>query len=157
VTITHSVANAVFREWCAQIENLIKLGVQPSHIDSHHHVHTIPRLLPVLAAIKKRFKIGKIRMSRNLYSEADRPGKYLLAGKVLYNRALRVMGFRTTGLFTDVQTFATDAGRFGLRPADVELMAHPGAGWAQGETLLLDTDWASVLGRKATLTSYAEL
>jgi chitin disaccharide deacetylase len=76
---------AVFREWCSQIENLIRLGVEPSHLDAHHHVHTIPQLLPVLAALRRRYQINKVRISRNMYDDSERPGGLLLAKKRLFN------------------------------------------------------------------------
>src|ERR1051326_3442084 len=50
VHISLSMLRAIFREWCCQIEHLIELGIQPTHFDGHHHVHTIPQLIPVLAA-----------------------------------------------------------------------------------------------------------
>jgi len=66
VRITLPMLRAIFREWCSQIENLMRLGVNPSHLDGHHHVHTIPQLLPVLAALRRRYKINKVRISRNM-------------------------------------------------------------------------------------------
>lgn len=37
----------VRREWLAQLARLCGLGVEPSHLDSHHHIHLRPELLPV--------------------------------------------------------------------------------------------------------------
>ena len=74
VTITPSMLAAIFREWCSQIENLMRLGLEPSHLDGHHHVHTIPQLLPVLAALRRRYKINRIRISKNLYDDIQHPG-----------------------------------------------------------------------------------
>ena len=33
-------------EWAAQLEHLGSLGVEPGHIDSHHHVHLLAPLFP---------------------------------------------------------------------------------------------------------------
>jgi chitin disaccharide deacetylase len=35
------------REWRAQVVRLRDLGVEPNHLDSHHHIHQRPELLPV--------------------------------------------------------------------------------------------------------------
>ena len=86
---------AIYEEWCAQIEHLTRLGVRLSHLDTHQHVHTIPRLLPVLTALRRRYRIDKIRISRNMYRNQDGPANnQLLAKKWLFNRALRVAGLR---------------------------------------------------------------
>ena len=29
----------IFEEWCSQIDYLLSLGLEPTHFDSHHHVH----------------------------------------------------------------------------------------------------------------------
>lgn len=34
----------VIAEWEAQIEVLVRLGIHPTHIDSHHHVHGLPEV-----------------------------------------------------------------------------------------------------------------
>src|SRR5215469_5979938 len=39
---------AVYREWSAQIERCLELGLCPAHIDSHHDVHLLPEFLPVV-------------------------------------------------------------------------------------------------------------
>ncbi len=31
-----------FREWCAQADYLRHLGIEPTHLDSHHHIHLLP-------------------------------------------------------------------------------------------------------------------
>jgi predicted glycoside hydrolase/deacetylase ChbG (UPF0249 family) len=154
VRISVSMLGAIFREWCAQIENLMRLGVEPSHFDAHHHVHTIPQLLPVLAALRRRYKISKVRISRNMYDDVERPGKLLLAKKRIFNSVLRGIGFRTTRLFTDLVTFVKLCGASPPRSATVELMTHPGALPRNEETGLLEGDWRSMLSYPASLVSY---
>ena len=105
----------------------MRLGVEPSHLDAHHHVHTIPQLLPVLAALRRRYKINKVRISRNMYDDSERPGRLLLAKKRLFNAALRMIGFRTTRIFTDLVTFIKLCAVRPPRLASVELMTHPGS------------------------------
>jgi hypothetical protein len=114
-------------------------------------------MLPVLAALRRRYKINKIRISRNMYDLSERPARGLLAKKSVFNLALRTVGFRTTRIFTDLQTFV---GRCGLRaPAapTAELMTHPGALPRNGEAVLLDEYWPSKLSYDVALISYKDL
>lgn len=157
VRISAAMLRAIFREWCCQIENLMRLGVEPSHLDAHHHVHTIPQLLPVLAALRRRYKINRVRISRNMYDDFERPGRLLLAEKRLFNAALRTMGFRTTRIFTDLVTFIKLCALRPPRPASVELMTHPGSMPPDEEANLLESDWPGRLAYAATLVSYNSL
>jgi|ERR1022692_669353 predicted glycoside hydrolase/deacetylase ChbG (UPF0249 family) len=157
VTIGVGMLRAIFREWCSQIENVIRLGVEPSHLDAHHHVHTIPQLLPVLAALGRRYKINKARISKNMYDDSERPGQLLLAKKRLFNLALRAIGFRTTHIFTDLRTFIKLCAVRPPGPSSVELMTHPGSLPRDEEANLLESDWRGRLAYKATLVSYKSL
>ncbi len=157
VRIGLPMLRAIFREWCCQIENLMRLGVEPSHLDAHHHVHTIPQMLPVLAALRQRYKINKVRISRNMYDDSERPSQLLLAKKWIYNLALRTIGFRTTRIFTDLGTFIKLCAPRPPQVASVELMTHPGSSPQSEEALLLENDWPSRLSYKATLVSYNSL
>jgi chitin disaccharide deacetylase len=157
VRISLAMLRAIFREWCCQIENLMRLGVEPSHLDAHHHVHTIPQLLPVLTALRRRYKINKVRISRNMYDDLERPGQLLLTKKRVFNLALRTIGFRTTRIFTDLGTFIKLCAARPPRPASVELMTHPGSLPRNEEASLLESDWPGRLSYKATLVSYKSL
>jgi predicted glycoside hydrolase/deacetylase ChbG (UPF0249 family) len=154
IRIGPRMLKAIFREWCSQIECLMELGAHPSHLDAHHHVHTIPELLPVLMALRMRYRIDKVRMSRNMYDEIERPSGTLLAKKQLYNFALRTIGFRTTQIFTDLVTFIKLCGAKPPRAESVELMTHPGSEPGSEEARLLETGWTSRLSYDATLISY---
>lgn len=64
----------VRREWSAQVQRFVDLvGRPPTHLDSHHYVHTIPRLATVLAAVARDFGIAAAR--------AVRPGDFLTLPK----------------------------------------------------------------------------
>ena len=157
VRISAPMLRAIYREWCAQIDSLIKLGVQPSHLDSHHHVHTIPQMLPVLAALRRRYRINKARISRNMYDPAVPASKVLLSKKWLYNQALRCIGFRTTRIFTDMGAFIkVCAARPPAEPL-IELMTHPGSVLSSGEPALLASDWTKSLSYQVDLVSYKAL
>lgn len=47
----------VYREFCAQIDKAIQKGIKVTHIDSHHHVHTLKKLKPVIEKIIDKYKL----------------------------------------------------------------------------------------------------
>lgn len=48
----------LYMEWQAQMEEFIRrVGKKPTHIDSHHHVHTIPRHYEVVARLAKEYDL----------------------------------------------------------------------------------------------------
>lgn len=157
VRIGIPMLKAIFREWCCQIESLIQLGLEPSHFDAHHHVHTIPQLLPVMAALRRRYKINKVRISRNMYDDSERPGRLLLEKKRLFNMALRTIGFRTTRVFTDLATYIKLCGANEPGSESAELMTHPDASQKNDESVLLDDDWTQKLVYQTTLITYKSL
>lgn len=48
-------------EWCAQIERVLDLGVQPTHLSSHKHVHAWPSLTRMAGDLAKRYGISWVR------------------------------------------------------------------------------------------------
>jgi predicted glycoside hydrolase/deacetylase ChbG (UPF0249 family) len=157
VSIGLPLLKAIYTEWSAQIERLISLGVQPSHLDAHHHVHTIPQMLPVLAALRRRFRINKARISRNVYDPSAPASRQLLAEKWLFNSALRVIGFKTVRIFTDLETFLHVCADHPPSAPTVEIMAHPGSPLSDDETRLLAGDWTKKLLYTPVLESYNTL
>lgn len=157
VSIGMPMLKAIYREWCAQIERLISLGVHPSHLDSHHHVHTIPQLLPVLAALRRRYHINRVRISRNMYDRSAPASRLLLAEKSLFNSALRWMGFRTARAFTELEIYLRQCSDRPPGASVVELMTHPGSALSAEETRLLAGDWTKVLSYTPTLISFKAL
>ncbi|ETI69114.1 chitin disaccharide deacetylase [Neobacillus vireti] len=47
----------VEKEWTAQIERFIASGLTPTHFDSHHHVHTLKELEPVVKKLAKKYRL----------------------------------------------------------------------------------------------------
>jgi len=137
--INRELKAAIFHEWCAQIEKLVALGITPSHLDSHHHTHTIPELFPVLRSVGRKYGIKKVRISRNVFTATD--PLMLRMKKSAYNAALRYLaGFRTTDLFSGLDMFL-QAGNGSLRGGkSIELMVHPGAPGSENESSQL-VEW----------------
>lgn len=60
----------ILLEWQAQIERLRHWGIEPSHLDSHHHVHMLPQILPSFEQIAKTHDLpvrsGSAALARRL-------------------------------------------------------------------------------------------
>ncbi|MEO5366381.1 MAG: ChbG/HpnK family deacetylase [Magnetococcus sp. WYHC-3] len=128
--LTAALQEGIYQEWCAQIETLLQAGVTPSHMDSHHHVHTAPGLLPVVKRLQRRYGIHRVRNTRTLYHPTARLGsRGLLWKKRLWTAVLTLWPpfTRSPRYFTDLDTFV-QLEALGRLPAQgtFELMVHPG-------------------------------
>lgn len=54
----------VYREWKAQIEKVLAAGIEPTHLDSHHHVHTFRGLEDVFVRLAREYDLP-VRNSRH--------------------------------------------------------------------------------------------
>lgn len=45
-----------------QIEKFMDLGLKPTHIDSHFHIHVHPVIFPILARLAREYKIPRTRL-----------------------------------------------------------------------------------------------
>lgn len=55
------VLDEVAREWSAQIERFLATGATPSHLDSHCHLHALPRLYRLAEELAARYGIPGLR------------------------------------------------------------------------------------------------
>jgi len=161
VSIDASLTDAVFTEFCTQIERCISAGVEVSHIDSHHHVHTIPWVFRVLKRVEKKFNIRRVRISKNIYGPRQHASVQLRIKKTIYNFFLRhYVKTATTNGFCEFQAFHEIATTTVLKHKLIELMIHPGSIDYKGseeETDLLKTDWENQLMFPVKLISYNDL
>ena len=160
VPIEATLTKGIFEEFCAQIDKLHALGVKVSHIDSHHHVHSIPRVFPVLKRVQKQYQIRKVRISRNIYGPNEDTPWRLRMMKSAYNFLLRHY-YRTvtTGGFTDFNTFYELGKTNKPKHQSIELMVHPGsrAFDYEDETEILSGPWRDDLSFPVRLLSYFEI
>ncbi|MCC0632431.1 chitin disaccharide deacetylase [Clostridioides sp. ZZV15-6388] len=47
----------IYRELCAQIDRVKELGIDISHLDSHHHIHTLVNLKPIIEKIVNKYNL----------------------------------------------------------------------------------------------------
>lgn len=162
VSLTQGLAAAIEAECNAQIRKLQCLGINVSHIDSHHHVHTHPPFFPLLKRVQRRFGIRRVRCGMNLYSPGLSVSRLMLLKKLIWKAALRsIYRTRTTDGFTSFLAFfrllETPARLRRMRT--LELMTHPGLRNREFpvETALLDTAWEQKVPFPVRLINYNDL
>ena len=161
---TRHLKQAIYKEWCAQLDRARAAGLRISHVDSHHHVHTIPWMIGTLSRLARRYRIPAIRRSMDLYYWPEvSPPAALRMKKCMWNTALPILsGAKVTRHFTNFNWFfrlfgSLESGRKPRVRGPVELMCHPGNPGFAEETRLLDTDWRGHLGLPAELITYNDL
>jgi predicted glycoside hydrolase/deacetylase ChbG (UPF0249 family) len=134
---TPKLLQACYEELSLQMQSLLERGLKPTHLDSHHHIHTVPWLLPVISGLQRRFKLFKLRNTMNVY-DLDipyLPSKKLLTAKQIWQLSTRLLGSKMTQRFTSLRIFLTDPFRTEFTAASsIELMCHPGQVGFEQET-----------------------
>ena len=158
IQINKDLKAGINAEWRAQIGKLRDLNVPISHIDSHHHIHTTPYLLGTLKSIQDWSGISAIRISKNVYTAAERPNNLLLWKKRFWNLALRkYKKTRTTQAFTDFKTMNATVISDTPPARTIELMVHPGNSGFVEETLALELEWWERFDYKIEMMNYRAL
>ena len=159
ISISPSLRQAIFLEWRAQIKKIQSYGVKISHIDSHNHVHTIPKLFVVLKRVQKKCGIRKVRITKNLYSPSmPCASKGLLIKKFVWIFFMKhYYPTVTTSCFTDLSSFVEVVKMSKLTHKKVEIMVHPGNEQFREEMSLLKSDWLSKISFNYELKNYNEL
>jgi len=154
---------AVAEEWTAQVQSVRRAGVDVTHLDSHHHVHTLPALFYALKAVQWRHGIRRVRGTWSIYDRSSAPSPLLVWKKRLWLAAVRcVLPTRTADEFSDFLMFlrAHEEGSYRPRswPRVVELMVHPSSDAVSAvEAATLRGGWTERLSCHAALASYANL
>lgn len=163
-TYSRELREAIYNEWTAQIQKVKNAGINISHVDSHHHNHTILPLRNTLVKVLKDNDIHCVRLN-----QAKTPSMYLhhisivhpvakpkLAAKVQKTNIRRVSrmniavnilkyfmwaakirsNFKTTDYFCSFATFLKNREALCsfFKNGIIELMCHPGHPDYVGET-----------------------
>ncbi|MEN6316039.1 MAG: ChbG/HpnK family deacetylase [Clostridiaceae bacterium] len=107
----------VFREVAAQIDKLISNGIEITHVDSHHHIHTAPNLTDIILQVMKEYNLQKLRISRNI-GDIQIHKKLL---KDLFNLRLKLKGYKSIELFGSLNDIKHEINE----DKSLELMVHP--------------------------------
>lgn len=109
----------ILAEWLAQIETLRRIGIHPTHLDSHHHVHSLPEAFEVICEVAARCGVAARP------AEPEMAREFRARGVACVDRAL-------TGWYQGELTVATlmellvEETRDLSSAAIVEVMCHPG-------------------------------
>jgi hopanoid biosynthesis associated protein HpnK len=147
--LSKKVRTAIKIELSAQVEWLINKGINPTHLDSHKHIHTFPSIFPIVFELARRFDVSAIRLplERQCFSKAHWPRperKGLIKSHIIRNMA-RINRFQNPGLFKTSELlgiahtgridvdFLKAAFLYNSAPV-VEIMTHPGFAEGLGRT-----------------------
>jgi chitin disaccharide deacetylase len=119
VVLTRQELIAVRREWEAQIRRCVDKKISPTHLDSHHHVHTVWPLLSVTIDLARTFGIPFVRISRNV---GPRPGAMKSLYKAAMNWRLRRAGLAASSYFGSAADSIPVHHQLSGR---IEIMVHP--------------------------------
>jgi chitin disaccharide deacetylase len=100
----------------AQLERLLAAGIHPTHLDSHHHVHTEWAIAPLVCRLARAYGVGRVRLTRNMGLVENYPRRLY---KKVFNRWYLGprSGLANTDYFGDVRDMKIFSGA-----------AHAGAG-----------------------------
>lgn len=109
----------VEHEWCSQIQWLRNKGIEPTHLDSHHHFHLHPQLFPVTCRLAREFALPIRSLPHGWPKEGAYDGLISLP-----HPDVSLVDFYSDGVGEDFFT-----GLFhtlpDLRGKTVEVMCHP--------------------------------
>lgn len=120
---------AIVEEWTAQVAAVRAAGIEPSHLDSHQHLHWRPLFQRVLRQVAAATGIHRVRTMG-----AWRPEVGLVRGLLQRSRAARFTAslrrgdppLVTTDHFANASTFRHKLEAGDLPGGTLEVMAHPG-------------------------------
>ena len=173
------------REIRAQIEWFFDNAGTPTHVDSHHHIHIHPQIVPLLGAILSRYGISVIRVPME---STERLGWEISPERLAFIKLINEYALRAKPIFENADLRSTDYFRgmalvgeanarrlrnllTSLPEGTTELMVHPGQRAPEGadpfssdpqrETereMLMDEDMPAYLAsQKIERISYADL
>ena len=134
----------VYEEMRSQVQKILDVGLQPTHLDTHKHTHLLPPVLEALARLSEEFRIPWVRRPFDFPLSAGRTpwtrravsrGLGMLRRRV--ERTLEVHHCRMTDQFAGfLITGNYDAAELAqlirsLPEGSTEFMCHPG--YATGE------------------------
>ncbi len=117
--LTSASTEEIVLEWDAQFRFLRAAGIEPSHIDTHHHVHKFPNVFAAFCAIARRFGVPARALNPAMREELRQQGIPCPDSIVLDYYEGDLSAQRLIALLEE-------AGAVADPPATIEVMCHPG-------------------------------
>lgn len=127
--LNDELSNAIYNELAAQVDKVKnKENIPVSHIDGHHHIHSLTPLSSIMLKVAKENGITRIR---NRYTWPHAFPHYGFSNKIkdyLWRQKFNTNGIAFTDYFgsaNDIITLLRQGRRFSPNTI-IELMCHPG-------------------------------
>jgi|SRR5690625_859062 len=104
----------LYKEWKAQIEKVIQSGLSPTHLDSHHHVNTIPLITDVFTELAREYQLP-VRNNFSVPEDIPTTNRFITTLDT-------IGGVREIWKAMQIRNIIEDCKTFGI----VEAMCHPG-------------------------------
>ncbi|CAM3628739.1 carbohydrate deacetylase [Erysipelothrix urinaevulpis] len=104
----------VYREWEAQIEKVIAAGINPSHLDSHHHTHSFPKQQAIVVKLARKYNLP-VRNNLSLPSDIVKVNRFEPLFDTVAIESEEALKVYLANVKNDIEHWGT-----------VEIMVHPG-------------------------------
>jgi predicted glycoside hydrolase/deacetylase ChbG (UPF0249 family) len=151
-------AKAVRNEFKAQLTKLHSIGLSPSHIDGHHHIHTEWAIYKEIRRILFLRGPMRMRLSRTHgFGSIGLRGIFKMAYKQFYNHKLRTDGFSTTDVMGEFPDFILTDSNWNDAEIMVHFVPHTGVMCLDGEPDSKYVTQAQDFLKRFTLINYSKL
>ena len=106
--------NEIEQEWDAQIRKVRDVGIEPTHLDGHRHVHMLPGLFEIALRLAKKHGIAAVRISH----EESSLRAALSSGAKQKGTVVMRQGVQARGLKMLARDAREQADRAGIAAAD---------------------------------------
>lgn len=104
----------LYREWNTQIQKILDAGIQPTHLDSHHHVNRIPPIKDIFVKLAREHNLP-VRNNFDVPSDLKTVRKFFMGFDALGQTKGFWKEMTIKNLIQDCKTYET-----------IEVMCHPG-------------------------------
>jgi len=116
----YATVEDIKKEFTCQIEKFLSLGIMPTHIDSHHHIHMEEQIIDIVFDLAKKYDLPIRSGDKNIL-------KHKNISKRQYNKGLRTTKYFSDGFYGQGLTsnklieILCNAEQYDT----VEIMSHP--------------------------------
>lgn len=117
--------NIITDEFSKQIEKLLNMGINISHIDTHHHIHLYPLVMIAVTKVAKRYGIKKVRSQKLINKKSWMNRSY----RHIHHKLTEAVGLIQPSFYTDFPTFIETDVYDVKSKVTCEIMCHPGSAY----------------------------